>query len=122
MNAPIHQEVRELREEFDAYFDKLTSGGEWVEIHDEIANWWLEKMDSQRERLVEDVLAELSKIRGCRYGCYCKLCGLCDEDTSIHCSDCILEKPTRATSSIDSLISLLKASLLAPSEGDKKMS
>lgn len=29
----------------------------------------------------------------CTYNCFCPLCALCDEETHIHCGDCVMGKP-----------------------------
>lgn len=31
--------------------------------------------------------------KGCRFGCLCKVCSLCDNTTFIHCGDCVIGKP-----------------------------
>jgi hypothetical protein len=51
-----------------------------------------------------ELQAETEKIKGCRFGCYCKLCALCDEDTHIHCGDCVMQKSVPITVAFSSLI------------------
>ena len=39
------------------------------------------------------LVKEMEGLKGCRFGCFCSLCKLSDVDTSIHCSDCVMNKP-----------------------------
>lgn len=57
-----------------------------------------------RQALEDTVAEERERIRGmkpCRFGCYCKLCGLCDAETMIHCGDCVMNKPISLLASLD---------------------
>lgn len=47
-------------------------------------------------RSIAEKTVEAMRVEGCRFGCYCALCALCDEDTHIHCSDCLMTKPISA--------------------------
>lgn len=48
----------------------------------------------------EEVKRIVEELKSCRFGCFCKLCGLCDEDTSIHCGECVMNKPISAKTEI----------------------
>lgn len=60
------------------------------------------------ESALSAVQEAVEKMKGCRFGCFCSLCGLCDEETSIHCGDCVMGKPMSALSSVSERIGELR--------------
>ena len=55
-------------------------------------------MNQDLQKLLE------SKMKSCRFMCYCNLCALCDEDTYIHCGNCVMKKPYSAISTLPEVI------------------
>ena len=55
-------------------------------------------------KIYQAIAEERERVRGmkhCRFGCYCKTCGLCDAETMIHCGDCVMNKPISLLSFLD---------------------
>jgi len=68
-------------------------------------NDWADGVRPILEKAIAQAIAEdRERVRGmkhCRFGCYCKTCGLCDAETMIHCGDCVMNKPISLLSSLD---------------------
>jgi len=109
----LNDEVNRVIEDFNKQFTKYYPGdsgfngndpqepNEEVQADPEELRDWLRLMaKSIAEKTVEAV-----RVKGCRFGCYCAVCALCDEYTHIHCSDCITAKPISAVTEQSKLAS-----------------
>lgn len=64
------------------------------------ANWYARFFRAALHRAVEKAGKEVAEIKGCRYGCFCATCSLCDENTFIHCGNCVTGFPISLKSAV----------------------
>ena len=79
----------------------------YKELAEELITFMKPYIARIRLQTLQEVQGMIEREKGCRYGCFCKLCGLCDEETFIHCGECVMRKPTTALPALAAELSAL---------------